>query len=138
MSEMIWKTEPGSRMRAAFALAIAADKSLISIVTKDPAAAPRFASMVAVKGSQPVSNGKWSHVIYRLVPHESVRLITGHMGFETGKLAEGLRAALRSGPLDTWAELAAALGVRREVAEEWVRRQAALWAAELDAADIAP
>lgn len=100
-----WSDELGPRSRAAWLLLVKGDE-VTAFAGRD------LPGLVAVRGSDFRRNGKWSHTTYRLLLAPGVRAISGRNGFETGTFAEGLRSAVRApAPIDTWAEMAAALGV---------------------------
>jgi len=87
--------------------------------------------LVAVTGDRYKRNGKWSATTYQLALAKDVRALSGANGWETGSFLEGLSACVRK-QLNTWADVAEALGVSREEAEKFVRGYAEGTAATLD------
>lgn len=77
--------------------------------------------VLAVVGTDYRKDGKWSSTTYRLAVADSAKLISGHMGWETGTFREGLRRSLLASPLDRWASIASALGVSVRAAEDLIR-----------------
>lgn len=102
--------------------------------------------VVGVAGSSYTKQGKWSHTTYRLAVAEHVRVIAGRDGWETGTFAEGLAAAVRamdpqrrvdSWHVDSWLDLAGALGVTLPAAQAWLRAWRPKAAEKFDAAEAA-
>lgn len=77
--------------------------------------------VAAIRGTDFKANGKWSYTMYRLRLADGIRHIAGHSGWETGRFVEGLGAATHKSTPDTWAEVAAALGVSVPSAMEFLR-----------------
>ncbi|HOB87874.1 MAG TPA: hypothetical protein PKO38_09320, partial [Bacillota bacterium] len=109
-----WKDKMAPRRRRAWAIVVGPGDE-IELFSGDT-----IPGKVAVVGRDYKKCGIWSHHIYRLEIAEGVRFIPGHMGFETGTFAEGLRDATGK-PADRWHEVAEALGVSLPVAQEFLR-----------------
>lgn len=92
--------------------------------------------VVAIAGSSYTKNGKWSHTTYRLGVADDVRVISGRDGWEEGTFAEGL-SAVRNMKVDSWIDLAAALGVMLPSVQEWLRAWRPLAAERFDKAEAA-
>jgi hypothetical protein len=92
--------------------------------------------VVAVRGSDFRKNGKWSHTKYRLELAQGVRAFSGRQGWEKGTFCEGLGTLAGLGKsCDTWSEVAAALGVTRAAAEDFLRAWKPKAAESLDSAE---
>lgn len=112
---MTWSNEMGSRGRKAWMLVIKEE----NVTTF---AGDSIPGMIVVRGTDYRKNGKWSHTTYRLELAPGVRAVSGRDGWETGKFVEGLRSAVSgSGPIDTWADVANALGVSVPSAMKFLR-----------------
>lgn len=88
--------------------------------------------ILAVVGTDYRKDGKWSSTTYRLAVAGGVRIVSGHMGWETGTFREGLRKSLLAPPLDRWADLASALGISVQAVQQLVRPWLPGEAADLD------
>lgn len=88
--------------------------------------------ILAVVGTDYIKNGKWSSTTYRLAVSDGGRLVSGHMGWETGTFREGLRKSLLASPLDRWASIASALGVSVQAVQQLIRPWLPDEAADLD------
>lgn len=94
--------------------------------------------LVAVVGTSRSKNGKWSATTYRLELAGGVRAIGGLDGWETGRFAEGLRAAASfQRPIDRWLDVAEALGTSVTEAMRFLRAWRPRAAEALDAVDAA-
>jgi len=80
-----------------------------------------IAGLVAVLGTSYQKAGKWSSTTYRLALAPGVKYIQGVTGWETGTFAEGLAEATHVSHVDTWEELAGALGVPIPSAQRFLR-----------------
>lgn len=110
-----WSDGIGHRGRRSWLLLIKGEK----IVSFTGGSVKDFA---VVRGSDFHKNGKWSHTKYRIELAAGVRAISGLDGWETGRFAEGLRSAVSgSGNIDTWGQLANALGVSVPSAMSFLR-----------------
>lgn len=110
-----WSDKMGSRSRKAWLLFIRGDYVF-------PFKGDDIPGVVVVRGKDYTRNGKWSHDLYRLEVAYGVRHIAGHEGWETGRFVEGLRDSVGGGQaLDTWSDLAKALGVSVPGAMEFLR-----------------
>jgi len=124
-----WSDEMGSRSRSAWLLLVKGEK-IVSFTGQN------LPSMVVVRGTDYHKNGKWSHTTYRLELATGVRAIPGKNGWETGRFVEGLRDATRgSTPIDTWVDVANALGVSVPSAMAFLREWRPKAAAALDEVD---
>lgn len=103
MTTMEWNNGMGHRGRLPWLLLVKD-----GIVT--PFAGVTIPELVVVRGTSFSKNGKWSATTYRLEIGQGVRAMAGKDGWETGRFSEGL-AALTHRPVDTWGDVAAALGV---------------------------
>ena len=130
MEEIKWKDQMGSRSRAAWLLFVKGDQVI-------PFHGDNIPGVVAVKGHDYEQCGRWSSTTYRLTVADDVRHIAGYSGFETGRFAEGLGAALRRPTPDTWSEVAEALGVSVPSASAFLRSWRPKAADNLDAVDAA-
>lgn len=129
-NNVTWSDEMGSRSRRAWLLLVKGEKIVSFTGSNIP-------GIVVIRGTDYHKNGKWSHTTYRLDLAAGVRAISGRDGWETGKFVEGLRSAVGFGqPIDTWADVANALGVSvpsaMEFLKEW-RPKAATTLDEVDA-----
>lgn len=88
--------------------------------------------VLAVIGTDYIKNGKWSSTTYRLAVSDGGRLVSGHMGWETGTFREGLRKSLLASPLDRWASIASSLGVSVQAVQQLIRPWLPDEAADLD------
>lgn len=103
--EIVWSNEMGSRSRSAWLLLVKGDEII-------PFNEEGIPGVAVVKGTDYTKNGKWSHTTYRIVTAPGVRAISGLNGWETGRFVEGLRSAAKAiNPIDTWSDVAQALGV---------------------------
>lgn len=93
--------------------------------------------IVVVRGTDFTKNGKWSHTTYRLELAECIRHIAGRDGWETGRFVEGLRSAVGGSAIDTWADVANALGVSVPAAMTFLRSWRPKAAEALDKVDEA-
>lgn len=109
-----WTNKQAPRDRQAWCLLVKGDEVI-------PFAGESIPGVVAVVGRDYAKDGKWSHSTFRLVLAEGVRMIAGHEGWGTGTFAEGLASALKRGPVDSWQDMADALGVSREAANRFLR-----------------
>jgi len=92
--------------------------------------------MVVVRGTDYHKNGKGSHTTFRLELAQGVRAISGRDGWETGRFVEGLRSAVSFGqPIDTWADVANAMGVSVPSAMTFLKEWRPKAAAALDEVD---
>ncbi|MEK7532357.1 MAG: hypothetical protein AAB579_02005 [Patescibacteria group bacterium] len=131
MANTTWSNQMGSRDRAPWLLLIKGEQIV-------PFTGENIPGFVAVMGTDYEKNGKWSHTTYRLNLGADVRAIPGHNGWETGKFLEGLRTAIHSdAPIDTWADVAQALGVSAPSARKFLEGWRPKVAAALDAVDAA-
>ena len=131
MSEISWSDGLGSRSRRPWLLLLKGEQ----IVPFKGSNIPGFA---VIRGSDYRKNGKWSYTTYRLELADGVRAIAGMMGWETGRFVEGLHSAVTSrNPIDTWADVANALGVSVPAAMSCLREWRPKAAAALDAVDEA-
>ena len=94
----------GHRGRRAWALLINAGRVF-------PFTGESIPGVVAVLGHDYSKAGKWSSTTYRLEVAPSARWLDGRDGWNLGTFAEGLASATGSGPIDTWGQMADALGV---------------------------
>ncbi|MEK7655149.1 MAG: hypothetical protein AAB386_00500 [Patescibacteria group bacterium] len=119
----------GSRGRRPFLILIKGE----SITTFKGETIP---GVVVVRGTDYNKNGKWSHTTFRLELAQGVRAVSGSDGWETGKFVEGLRSAVSaSKPIDTWADVANALGVSVPSAMSFLREWRPKAAVALDEVD---
>lgn len=88
--------------------------------------------ILAVVGTDYRQDGKWSSTTYRLAVADGVRIVSGHMGWETGTFREGLQKSLLAPPLDRWADIASALGVSVQAVQQLIRPWLPNEAAALD------
>lgn len=129
-SSISWSNEMGSRGRRPFLLLIKGE----TITTFDGTSIP---GIVVVRGTDYRKNGKWSHTTYRLELAQGVRAISGRDGWETGKFVEGLHAAVGfDQPIDTWADVANAMGVSVPSAMKFLREWRPAAAEALDLVDV--
>jgi hypothetical protein len=126
-NELHYEEGIGSRDRRSWLLFVTAGE-----VT--PFAGETIPGVAAVVGTQFRKNGKWSSTTYRIVLAPGVCALSGRMGWETGTFREGL-GALAKAPTDTWAEVAAALGVGVPEAQAFLRAFRPTEAAHLDEVD---
>lgn len=112
---MEWSDRIGSRERRAWLLLIDPD----GVVT--PFLGKTIPGVVTVTGESYTKNGKWSHTTYRFALFPRIRALAGRDGWEQGTFAEGLASATATGPLDTWAQVANALGVSISQAQKFLR-----------------
>ena len=129
-TNITWSDGIGSRGRKAWLL-------LIKGESITPFKGQNVLGTIVVRGMDYTKNGKWSHTTYRLELASGVRSISGMDGWETGRFVEGLRSAVSyNGNVDTWADVANALGVSVPSAmfflKEW-RPKAAATLDEVDA-----
>lgn len=72
-------------------------------------------------------NGKWSHTTWRVILPPGSRLVSGHLGWETGTWREALSRETRQDVV-TWLDAARALGVSvasvMDYARQWHKRDA--------------
>ena len=131
VSSITYSDGIGSRSRRPFLILIKGE----AITTFKGETIP---GIVVVRGTDYSKNGKWSHTTFRLELAQGVRAISGRDGWETGKFVEGLRSAASFGsPVDTWADVANALGVSVPSAMEFLRSWRPKAAAALDEVDAA-
>lgn len=124
-----WSNQLGHRGRKAWLLLIQGEK----IVVFEGQTIP---GLVVVRGTDFHRNGKWSCTTFRLELAPGVRAISGLDGWETGRFVEGLRAAVKCDqPIDTWADVANALGVSVPGAMAFLRSWRPKAAAALDEVD---
>lgn len=114
MKSVQWSDKLGHRSRSAFLLLIQNNNVYVFEGESIP-------SVCVVRGYDYTKNGKWSHNTYRIDVSNDVTVISGHMGWETGRFAEGL-AESRNLPdsIDTWIDMAQALGVSMESAQNFL------------------
>lgn len=130
-SNVVWSNQQGSRNRSAWAL-------LVVDGTVSPWNGESITGVVAVTSSEFTRSGKWSHTTFRAQMRAGVRLVTGHDGWNSGSFAEGLQAALRlERPIVTWMDMANALGVSVQVAQEFLRSWRPKAAERIDEAEMA-
>lgn len=115
----------GSRGRVSFAVLIASDGAVTAFLGAS------IPGLVAVTGKEYKKDGKWSNTTYRFALVEGVRVITGHAGFESGLLPDGVARATNQA-CDSWAGLAAAMGADPASVETWLRAIAPRSAGVLD------
>lgn len=126
---MSWSNRMGSRGRKAWMLLIKGER-IVSFNGQD------IPEMVVVRGTDYHKDGKWSHTTFRLELAPNVRAISGMDGWETGRFVEGLRSAVcASAPIDTWADVANALGVSVPSAMSFLKEWRPKAAATLDEVD---
>lgn len=127
---MTWSDEMGSRSRKAWLLLLKGEQVLNFTVQSIP-------GVVVVRGTEYKKNGKWSHTTFRLELATGVRAISGYDGWETGKFVEGIRSAVNfSKPIDTWADVANAMGVSVPSAMQFLRSWRPKAAEALDQVDV--
>jgi hypothetical protein len=93
--------------------------------------------VMVVRGTDYTKNGKWSQTTYRLELADGFRHISGRDGWETGRFVEGLRSAVGGSAIDTWADVANALGVSVPAAMTFLRSWRPEAAEALDKVDEA-
>lgn len=121
-----WSNGIGSRGRRSWLLLIKGETVVAFTGQNIP-------GMVVVRGTDYHKNGKWSHTTYRLECATGVRAISGRDGWETGRFVEGLRSAVSHGSaIDTWADVANALGVSVPSAMSFLKEWRPKAAAALD------
>ncbi len=129
MAEIKWNDGDGSRGRGPWLLLIKGEE-----ITRF--AGETIPGLVVVRGSDYEKNGKWSNTTYRLEIATGVRTISGRDGWETGRFVEGLRSATGCGkPVDTWGDVAMALGVSVPSAMQFLRSWRPKAAERLDEVD---
>lgn len=129
-SSISWSNEMGSRGRRPFLLLIKVE----TITTFDGTSIP---GIVVVRGTDYRKNGKWSHTTFRLELAQGVRVISGRDGWETGRFVEGLHAAVSfDKPIDTWGDVANAMGVSVPSAMAFLREWRPAAAEALDLVDV--
>lgn len=120
----------GHRSRAPFLLLIKGD-AIMAFKGRD------VPGVVVVRGTDYIKNGKWSHTTFRLELAQGVRAISGRDGWETGEFVEGLRSAVSFGnPIDTWADVANAMGVSVPSAMAFLKEWRPKAAEALDQVDV--
>ncbi len=130
-SNINWSDKIGSRSRKAWLLLVKGEEVMAFTGQNIPGVA-------VVRGTSYNKNGKWSHTTYRIELAPGVQAISGKNGWETNKFVEGLASAVRfGGPIDTWADVANALGVSVPSAMEFLRSWRPKAAAALDDVDAA-
>lgn len=127
MNSVEWCDKQGSRDRQAWAVVVAADGALT------PFRGASLPGLLAVSGQQYRKDGKWSNTTFRLALADGVRFVHGRGGWETGLMDEGVRAAVTAEkPIDSWADIAHALGATQVSVEAWIRARSPRSAAALD------
>lgn len=128
-STMNWSDGIGSRGRCGWLLLVKGEE-----IT--PFKGSNIPGVVVVRGTDYHKNGKWSHTTYRLELGQGVRAISGKDGWETGRFVEGLRSAVSfNSPIDTWADVANAMGVSVPSAMEFLKEWRPKAATALDEVD---
>ena len=127
-----WSDELGSRGRRPWLLLIDHAQDTVTLFR-----GLTISGLVVVRGFQYHKfqyhkNGKWSHTTYRLTIAAGVEALSGRSGWEQGTFLEGLQAARRCGPIDSWQALATALGVSVPTARRFLVDFRAAEAARLD------
>lgn len=125
---MEWNDRMGERSRKAWLLLVRGEEVEIFSGKTIP-------GFVVVRGTDYHQNGKWSYTTYRLEVASGVTPIPGLNGWETGKFTEGLRSSLRTGSIDTWSDLALALGTSVPAAMKFLRKWRPKASAVLDEVD---
>lgn len=129
-STMTYSDGIGSRGRRPFLLLIKGETVMAFKGQNIP-------GVVVVRGTDYTKNGKWSHTTFRLELAQGVRAISGRDGWETGKFVEGLRSAVSFGQaIDTWADVANAMGVSVPSAMQFLREWRPKAAEALDQVDV--
>lgn len=115
MEAKTWSDSIGSRGRKAWMLLIKGEQ-ITSFKGEN------IPGVVVIRGTDYTKNGKWSHTTFRLELADGVRAISGMDGWETGRFVEGLRSSVGfKTPIDTWADVANALGVSVPSAMEFLK-----------------
>jgi hypothetical protein len=126
MQNFTWSDRIGSRSRKAWLLLVRGDEIVVF-------RGQTIRGIIVVRGSDHEKAGKWSHSTYRLMTAVGVRHIAGRDGWELGTFAEGLREAVGSKkPIDSWANVAEALGVSVPSAQKFLREWRPAEAEKLD------
>lgn len=129
-STITWSDKMGSRSRRAWLLLIKGEE------IKDFKGGT-IPGIVVVRGTDYSKNGKWSHTTFRLELAQGVRAISGLDGWETGRFVEGLRSAVSFGQaIDTWADVANAMGVSVPSAMAFLKEWRPKAAEALDQVDV--
>ena len=117
MGEIIWSDKMGHRGRQSWLILVKDDAAY----KFDGVSIPDIATVI---DSTYERNGKWSQNIYKIAIASGVHVIAGRDGWETGTFREGLACALDLPvmSIDTWIDLANALGVSLESARSLVVR----------------
>ncbi len=130
-TNMTWSDQIGSRGRRGWLLLVKGEE-----IT--PFNGSNIPGVVVIRGTDYTKNGKWSHNTYRLELAPGVRAIASRDGWETGRFVEGLQSAVSHGsPVDTWADVANALGVSVPSAMQFLRSWRSKAADALDEVDAA-
>lgn len=128
-TDLVWSDLLGSRSREAWLLLVKGEN--VHVFTGQG-----IAGVVVVRGTDYKKNGKWSHTTYRLELLPGVRAIPGRDGWETNRFTEGLQAAVhRRDPIDTWSDVASALGISVPGAMKFLREWRPKAARTLDEVD---
>ncbi len=129
MQEVTWSNKIKSRGRSPWLLFIKGDE-VIRFKGKD------IPGIAVIKGTDYSQCGKWSGTTYRLAVIPDVRVIKGFEGWETARFTEGLGEVTSIGrPIDTWVDVAEALGVSVPAAMEFLREWKPKAAERLDQVD---
>ena len=129
METLDWSDQQGSRDRRAFLILV--KNGVVTRFVGDT-----IPDLVVVVSKDFSKQGKWSHNTFRLALHPGVKAIHGHNGWENNTFCEGLRKATQA-CVDTWVDVAAALGVGVPEAMRFLRDFKPVEAETLDARDVA-
>lgn len=126
--EYTWSNRLGSRDCRAWLLVVKDDEVVVFAGKNIPGKA-------VIVGSDYHKDGKWSYTTYRLMLGSGVRAISGRDGWETGRFIEGLSSVTKRRHIDTWSDVAEAIGVSVPAAMKFLREWRPKAADALDIVD---